>query len=83
MTERNAASIREWYGKLRFDEARSIRLAAALTRIAFAASAAATTPALAQEGVPPVPSVTPQFTAGKWLDPEEPIELALSQPLRP
>ena len=84
MTERNAASIRETYGRLRSDEARSIRFAAALTRVAFAAGAAAApTPALAQEGVPVVPSVTPAFAAGGWLDPEEPIELTLSQPLLP
>ena len=41
------------------------------------------TPALAQEGVPPVLSVTPGFAAGEWLDSDTTIQLAVSEPILP
>jgi hypothetical protein len=69
---------------VRSDVARRIGFGAALARIALAAGAAAApTTALAQEGAPALPSVSPAFTAGQWLDPDEAIELTLSQPLPP
>jgi hypothetical protein len=60
------------------------RTAITLSRLALVAGAVTVVPpALAQLAVSRVPTVTPGFAAGEWLDADATIELALSPPLLP